>query len=140
MRKLIILGLLGIVMSFNPVKAQTKGKKVYDFTAVDSTPSYPGGIAKFYEYLGKNIKYPDAAKKNKTAGKVFLDFIIEEDGSLSNIHILRGLSKETDAEAIRVFKASPKWTAARVKGKPVRVKYNINVNFADPEGKQRGKS
>ncbi|WP_131537703.1 energy transducer TonB [Pedobacter nototheniae] len=138
MRKLAILALLGIVISFTAATAQVKGKgkKVYDFTSVEKQPSYPGGIAKFYEYLGKSIKYPEVAKKNKTEGKVFLSFIVEEDGSLSGIEVLKGLSKETDAEAVRVFKAAPKWNPALVKGKPVRVKYNININFADPTGKQ----
>ncbi|MCZ4245888.1 energy transducer TonB [Pedobacter punctiformis] len=132
MRKLIILALLGITMSFNSANAQVKGKKVYDFVSVDKQPSYPGGIKQFYQYLGQNIKYPEIAKKNKTEGKVFLAFIVEKDGSLSNIQVMRSLSKETDAEAVRVFKASPKWNAALVKGQPVRVKYNINVNFSNP--------
>lgn len=70
MRKLIILALMGIAMFINAIKAQ----KVYDFTSVEKQPSYPGGIAKFYEYLGKEIKYPEAAKNNKIQGKVFVSF------------------------------------------------------------------
>jgi TonB family protein len=125
MRKLMILALMGIAMLTNSVKAQ----KIYDFVSVDKQPQYPGGIAKFYEYLGKEIKYPEVAKKNKTQGKVFLSFTVEKNGKLANVLITRGLSKEADAEAIRVIKNSPNWNPGLIGGKPVRVKYNINVNF-----------
>ena len=121
----MILALMGIAMLTNSVKAQ----KIYDFVSVDKQPQYPGGIAKFYEYLGKEIKYPEVAKKNKTQGKVFLSFTVEKNGKLANVLITRGLSKEADAEAIRVIKNSPNWNPGLIGGKPVRVKYNINVNF-----------
>ena len=125
MRKLMILALMGIAMSFNSVKAQ----KVYDFVSVEKQPEYPGGIAKFYSYLSKEIKYPEVAKKNKTQGKVFLSFTVEKNGQLKDVAVTRGLSAETDAEAIRVVKNSPNWNPGILKGKPVRVKYNLNVNF-----------
>ena len=125
MRKLMILALMGMAMLTNSVKAQ----KIYDFVSVDKQPQYPGGIAKFYEYLGKEIKYPEVAKKNKTQGKVFLSFTVEKNGKLGDVVITRGLSKETDAEAVRVIKNSPNWNPGLLGGKPVRVKYNLNVNF-----------
>ncbi|WP_231426775.1 MULTISPECIES: energy transducer TonB [Pedobacter] len=128
MRKLMILALMGIAMLTNSVKAQ----KIYDFVSVDKQPEFPGGITKFYEYLGKEIKYPEVAKSNKTHGKVFLSFIVEKTGKLSNVNIVRKLSKETDAEALRVIKNSPNWNPGSIGGKPVRVKYNINVNFNLP--------
>ncbi|WP_316830749.1 energy transducer TonB [Pedobacter aquatilis] len=132
MKKLTILPLLFIMLVIS--SSESKAQKIYDFVSVDKVPEYPGGIKKFYEYLGQNIKYPAVAKANKTSGKVFLTFVVEESGSLTNVEVTRGLSKETDAEALRVFKASPKWKPGIVKGKPVRVKYNINVNF-DVDGK-----
>ena len=125
----MILALLGSAMFINSVKAQDKDRKVYDFTAVKIQPAYSGGIGKFYEYLAKAIKYPAVAKKNKTQGKVFLSFVVEKDGQLTDVVVTRKLSPETDAEAIRVLKNSPKWNPAMQDGKPVRVKYNINVNF-----------
>lgn len=129
MKKLMILALMGFAMSFTSAKAQGKDEKIYDFTSVQKQPIYPGGISSFYHYIRSEIKYPDVAKKNNIKGKVFASFVVENDGSLTDVKIVRGLSKETDAEAIRVLKNSPKWAPAVLNGKTVRVKYNINVNF-----------
>lgn len=129
MRKLMILALLGYAMFINSVKAQNKDRKVYDFVSVQQQPAYPGGMPKFYEYLKKELKYPEAAKKNKTQGKVYLSFVVEKDGALTDIVVIKKLSPETDAEAIRVLKASPKWYPAILDKKPVRVKYSLNINF-----------
>jgi len=104
-------------------------KKVYDFVSIDKQPEFPGGIAKFYKYLGGSIKYPKMAQDNNVQGKVFLSFIVEKDGSLTDIQITRGLGNGTDEEAIRVLKESPKWNPGSSNGMAVRVKYNINVNF-----------
>lgn len=125
----MILALLGCAMFINSVKAQNKDRKVYDFVSVQQQPAYPGGIAKFYAYIANEIKYPEEAEKNKTHGKVFLSFVVEKDGSLTDIAVIRGLSRETDIEAVRVFKKSPKWNPAMQDGKPVRVKYNMAINF-----------
>jgi protein TonB len=129
MRKLIFLALMGIAMFFNSVKAQDNQNKIYDFTSVKKQPAYPGGIEKFYTYISNEIKYPEVAKKNKTQGKVFVSFVVEKDGTLTDLHVIRSLSPETDNEAIRVLKKSPKWYPAQQNGAPVRVKYNIAVNF-----------
>lgn len=128
MKKLLILPALVIMMMLTNL--ESKAQKIYDFTSVDKTPDYPGGMKSFYQYLGKSIKFPEVAKKNKTQGKVFLSFVVEKNGALTDVEVLRGLTKETDAEAVRVLKESPKWNAGMVKGKPVRVKYNIAVNFS----------
>ncbi|MBE5319657.1 TonB family protein [Pedobacter sp. MR2016-19] len=103
--------------------------KVYDFVSIEKQPEFPGGIAKFYGYLGKAIKYPPMAQENNVQGKVFLSFVVEKDGKLTDITVTRGLGSGTDEEAIRVLKASPRWNPGIQNGKPVRVKYNINVNF-----------
>lgn len=125
----MILALLGCAMFINSVKAQNKDLKVYDFTSVQKQPAYPGGMPKFYEYLKKELKYPEVAKKNKIQGKVLLSFVIEKNGSLTDIVVIRGLSPETDREAVRVLKNSAKWAPAEKDGEPVRVKYSININF-----------
>jgi len=104
-------------------------KKIYDFVSIDKQPEFPGGIAKFYKYLSGSIKYPKMAIENNVQGKVFLSFIVEKDGSLSDLQITRGLGSGTDEEAIRVLKESPKWNPGSSNGMAVRVKYNINVNF-----------
>ncbi|WP_316755781.1 energy transducer TonB [Pedobacter aquatilis] len=127
MKKLIILPALAIMMMLTNM--ESKAQKVYDFVSVDKVPDYPGGMKSFYEYLGKSIKFPEAAKKNKIQGKVFLSFIVEQTGKLTDVEVVKGLTKETNDEAVRVLKESPKWNAGTIKGKPVRVKYNIAVNF-----------
>ncbi len=99
------------------------------FTLVEEMPEYPGGIAKLMEYLANNIKYPEKARKNKVQGKVFVNFIVEKDGSISNIKILRGLGDGCNEEVIRVLKNMPKWEPGKHNGKPVRVSFNIPVKF-----------
>jgi len=103
--------------------------QVYDFVSIEKQPEFPGGLAKFYKYLGNAIKYPPMAQENNVQGKVFLSFVVEKDGKLTDITVTRGLGSGTDEEAIRVLKASPRWNPGIQNGKPVRVKYNINVNF-----------
>ncbi|GGE63234.1 outer membrane transport energization protein TonB [Pedobacter psychrotolerans] len=104
-------------------------EKVFDFVSIDQQPEFPGGITKFYEYLGKSIKYPVLAQQNNVQGKVFLSFIVERDGKLSDVNITHGLGSGTDEEAVRVVSGSPRWNPGIADGKTVRVKYNLNVNF-----------
>lgn len=106
-----------------------KDAKVMDFVNVDNPPKFPGGIEQFYTYLGKEIIYPEAAKRDKVKGKVFLSFIVEKDGSLNEINIVKGLTAETDEEAARVLKLSPKWLPGKLKGETVRVKYHLPISF-----------
>lgn len=103
---------------------------VFDFVSVEKQPEFPGGLKAFYQYLNDNIKYPKEAAKNKIQGRVFLSFIVEKNGTLTNIKIMRGVSADINEEAIRVLSGSPKWNPGIQFGVPVRVKYNINVNFA----------
>ncbi|MGM9476906.1 TonB family protein [Pedobacter sp. GSP4] len=109
-------------------------KKIYDFVSIEKQPEFPGGIVKFYKYIGASIKYPQMAQENNVQGKVFLSFVVEKDGSLSDIQVTRGLGSGTDEEAIRVLKASPTWHPGIQNGLPVRVKYNININFTLNDG------
>lgn len=100
------------------------------FTAVEKSPSFPGGEAAFAKYLGKNIRYPAVARENNVQGRVILTFVVERDGSLTDIKVVRGIGSGCDEEAMRVLKASPKWTPGIQNGRPVRVQYSIPVNFA----------
>jgi TonB family protein len=102
---------------------------VYDFVSLETQPTFPGGMEKFYAYLKENVLYPAEAKANKLEGKVFLSFIVEKDGSLMDIQVQRGLGGGTDEEAVRVLKACPKWTPGTQNGNVVRVKYNIPISF-----------
>ncbi|MCD8742441.1 TonB family protein [Mucilaginibacter roseus] len=102
------------------------------FTAVETHPQFPGGLKAFGTYLQTNIKYPAEDVKNKASGRVFVQFIVEKDGSLSNLNVLRGVSATINAEALRVLKASPKWSPGMQNGKPVRVQYTVPIAFNLP--------
>ncbi len=99
------------------------------FTAVEVSPGYPGGENAFGQFLMNNIRYPASAKKNKVEGRVFLTFVVETDGALSNIVAVRTPSADLADEAIRVMKDCPKWTPGYQSGKPVRVQYTVPINF-----------
>ena len=81
------------------------------------------------QYLAKNIKYPPKAEKKGIEGKVMINFIVEKDGSISNVKVVRHIHPLLDKEAERVIKAMPKWSPGKQEGKPVRVKFNIPVAF-----------
>lgn len=102
---------------------------VHDFVSIDVQPTFVGGMEMFYKYLKDNVKFPEEAKKNNVQGKVFISFIVEKNGALGNFKVERRLGSGTDEEAIRVLEASPKWNPGMLKGKPVRVKYNIPISF-----------
>jgi periplasmic protein TonB len=99
------------------------------FTIVEEQPAFPGGDAALMEYLGKNISYPPMAKESGIQGTVFVQFVVEPDGSVSNAKILRGIGGGCDEEAIRVVRNMPKWKPGRQRGKPVRVYFNLPIRF-----------
>jgi len=99
------------------------------YMSVEKNPEFPGGVNAMMDYLRGNLKYPESAKKNKQEGRVFIGFIVEKDGSVSNVKVLRGVCEELDSEAVRVVKSMPTWIAGRDKGKPVRVQYTLPIVF-----------
>lgn len=99
------------------------------FTSVENEPSFPGGIEKFYGYLGRAIHYPAVARENNVQGRVIVQFVVEKDGSLTDVHVLRGIGSGCDEEAVRAVKGSPKWQPGIQNGRPVRVQYTVPVNF-----------
>ena len=99
------------------------------FQIVEEMPSFPGGDQKMMEFVAKNIKYPQIARETGVQGKVFVNFVVEPDGSVSNVKILRGIGGGCDEEAMRVVKSMPKWKPGKQRGKAVRVSYNLPVNF-----------
>ena len=99
------------------------------FQIVEEMPSFPGGDQEMMVYVSKNIKYPQIARETGIQGKVFVNFVVEPDGSVSNVKILRGIGGGCDEEAMRVVKSMPKWKPGKQRGKPVRVSYNLPVNF-----------
>lgn len=95
----------------------------------DELPSFPGGNQKLFQYLGENIQYPVEAQKNKIEGRVFLEFFILKDGSVSEVKVIRSANELLDKEAIRVVESMPKWTPGKNKGEPVNVRYVLPVIF-----------
>lgn len=99
------------------------------FQIVEEMPEYPGGERKLLEYVGKSVKYPQIARESGIQGRVFVNFVVEPDGSVSNVKVLRGIGGGCDEEAMRVIKAMPKWKPGKQRGKAVRVSYTLPVNF-----------
>ena len=93
-------------------------------------PEFPGGYKALLEFISKNVRYPEEAMKNAWQGRVVLQFVIEKDGAVSNIKVLRSVNETLDNEAMRVIREMPKWTPGKDKGKEVRCKYTIPIVFA----------
>ena len=101
--------------------------KVYD--VVEVLPQFPGGQDKFNNYLSKNIRYPAADRENNVQGKAVMTFVVEKDGSLTDIKTVRSPTQAMADEATRVLKASPKWKPGIQNGRPVRAQYTIPISF-----------
>lgn len=99
------------------------------YTTVDEMPKYPGGFEKMSEFLQANIKMPSSLKESGESGKSYISFVVEKDGSVSDVSVLRPFKPEADAEALRVIKAFPQWEPGKQKGKAVRVKFVIPIAF-----------
>lgn len=102
------------------------------FTVVEEMPDPPGGIGAFYKYVGSHIQYPSMAREAGISGKAHLKFVVETDGSISDVQVLKGVPgcSDCDKEAIRVIKSFPeKWKPGKQNGRPVRVYYNLPVVF-----------
>ncbi len=112
-----------------PVREEEEVIEEEIFTVVESMPEFPGGQAKMLEFIATNIKYPPMARESGIQGRVFVNFVVEPDGSVSNVTILRGIGGGCDEEAIRVIQSMPKWTPGRQRGKAVRVSFNLPVRF-----------
>lgn len=99
------------------------------FTVVEQMPEFPGGMNRLADYLATNIRYPQLARESGIQGRVFINFVVEADGSVTNVRVIRSLGGGCDEEAMRVVRAMPRWTPGRQRGRAVRVSYNLPVNF-----------
>ena len=118
-----------VEVKYIPVEVTEKLQGTPVFEVVEQMPEYPGGIAASVEYIQKNMRYPEAAEKNGTQGRVTVQFIIDKEGNVTNPKVLRSVDKDLDAEAIRLVGAMPKWKPGMQKGKAVAVKYTLPVVF-----------
>jgi protein TonB len=99
------------------------------FTFVEEYPEFPGGEKALYEYIKNNIRYPEVARTSGITGTVYVQFVVEKDGSISDVKVLRGIGGGCDEEAVRVVKSMPKWKPGKQRGQPVRVYYTLPIDF-----------
>ena len=99
------------------------------YTAPEQMPEFPGGMQALGKYLANNLHYPAQARSVNIQGRVFVNFMIEKDGSVTSVNVLRGIGGGCDEEAMRVVSAMPKWSPGKQNGIPVRVSFNLPVNF-----------
>ena len=99
------------------------------FMVVENMPEFPGGDLGLMKYIQKNVKYPPIAKEYNITGKVYVSFIVDKSGAVTNVKVVRGVDKNLDAEAVRVVKSLPKYKPGQQRGKPVRVMFTIPINF-----------
>ena len=99
------------------------------FMVVENMPEFPGGDLGLMKYIQKNVRYPAIAKEYNITGKVYISFIVDKQGSVTNVKVVRGVDKNLDEEAVRVVKSLPKYKPGKQRGKPVRVMFTIPINF-----------
>jgi periplasmic protein TonB len=104
-------------------------EKPTPFTVVEEMPAFPGGEADLYKFISSSIKYPEEAKELGIQGRVFVNFVVETDGSITDVKLIRGIGGGCDEEAIRVVRAMPKWVPGKQRGVPVRVYFNLPIKF-----------
>ena len=124
----VALMMLVLLFSFMTSTAQTK-KNDMVFDVVEVMPQFPGGQIAMLKYFMENIKYPEQAMKKGIQGRVAVSFIVEKDGSISDVKPILSVHPLLNKEAVRVVKSMPKWTPGKQNGKPVRVRFNVPVMF-----------
>ncbi len=115
-----------------PVEQVVEDEEVEEevFVVVEKMPEFPGGQAALFKYLSENVKYPVIAQENGIQGRVICQFVVNKDGSIVDVEVVRtGGDPSLDKEAVRVIKSMPKWSPGQQRGKAVRVKYTVPVNF-----------
>ena len=113
-----------------PKDVVEEDNSVYNTAGIEVKPDFPGGMEKFYKFVGKNYQTPE---EEGLKGKVFVSFVVEKDGSLTDIKVIRDIGYGTGKEAIRVLKSCPKWTPGEQNGKKVRVLYSLPINIQSAE-------
>ncbi len=140
MKRLLLLSIL-FCFAFVSVAQEQNTTETDDnqiFSFVEKMPEYPGGIPALSAFLSNNIHYPEEAINKNITGTVLVEFVVEKDGSVSNVKVKVPLFPACDAEAVRVISMMPKWTPGEVEGKPIRAFYNIPIKFQlQGEGKAK---
>lgn len=105
------------------------GTEIHEAAGVDVFPEFPGGMNAWAKYIQRNLRYPNMAQEAAIQGKVFLSFVVEKDGSITDVKVIKGIGYGCDDEAIRVIKKSPRWKAGMQNNLPVRVRYNMPISY-----------
>ena len=124
MKKILICLMMATLMTLS---AEAQTDKVYD--RVEVMPEFPGGMQGLFEYMQNNVNYPKEAKNQKIEGRVIVSFIVEKDGSISDVHPLTAVHPLLDKEAMRLVNEMPRWKPGTEKGKAVRVSFALPVSF-----------
>lgn len=124
MKRILLCLMMATLMTLSS-EAQTN--KVYD--RVEVMPEFPGGMQGLFEYMQNNVNYPKEAKNQKIEGRVIVSFIVEKDGSISDVHPLTAVHPLLDKEAMRLVNEMPRWKPGTEKGKAVRVSFALPVSF-----------
>ena len=124
----VALMMLVLLFSFTTSTAQTKKNDML-FSVVEVMPQYPGGQIAMMKYIMENMKYPEQAMKKGIQGRVAVRFIVEKDGSISDVKPIHSVHTLLDKEAVRVVKSMPKWSPGKQNGKPVRVQLIVPIMF-----------
>lgn len=111
------------------VKEEVEEAEEEVFLVVEEDPEFPGGLEALSKFIADNIKYPQLAKENNITGRVFVSFVVEKDGRVGQVKILRDIGGGCGNEAVRVVKLMPKWKPGKQRGKAVRTQFNLPVNF-----------
>ena len=114
---------------YDYVEVEPEPEEEEVFMVVEDAPEFPGGINALLEYLKKNIKYPAICRDNNIQGRVIVSFVVNKDGKIVDPEVVKGVNPSLDKEALRVISTMPNWKPGYQRGKPVRVKYSVPVNF-----------
>jgi protein TonB len=114
-------------IDLRPEEVEEASDEVFEF--VEIMPEYDGGLAAFNQYLRENLTYPQMAKEAKIQGRVYVGFVVERDGSITHVEVLRSVNPVLDEEAVRVIEKMPPWNPGRQNQQAVRVKFNLPINF-----------
>ncbi|MCZ4244198.1 energy transducer TonB [Pedobacter punctiformis] len=107
----------------------TADNGITDISGVDEYPEFAGGMNAWAKYIQRNLRYPSQAQEDGIQGKVFISFVVEKDGSITDVKVVKGIGYGCDEEAAKVIKKSPLWKPGKNAGVPVRVRYNLPINF-----------
>ena len=134
MKRLILMSLMATcclttVLAQKTVVSQ-KDQKEEPFDVVEDMPAFPGGMEAMIQFISNNIQYPADAQKQKVDGRVLVNFVVEKDGSITEVKVIKPTFPSLDAEAVRVVKAMPKWKPGYQKGQAVRVQFTMPINFS----------